>query len=265
MRSEIRRRRVSAAIAYNWANSGGGDFKSIVKSIPNLRFWFSAPYEVKIDGDLIGTPVDQSGNGVTITSPADARRPTFKTNIINGKPVYRFDGTTDCWQGIKTDFDFLHQGSNTVIVVFIHRAAETAVIFSNCVDSNNIGRVIRSAGALGFFTDGCFAASPGNDIFSIQSANGTLPINNAHIVVVRYDRGKVAADDYEGYIDNLPAIPDSGTINPSAATSTNIPTIGAHSSFANRLNGDIADLMAFDRALTNEEINKIVGGLNFGS
>jgi hypothetical protein len=46
------------------------------------------------DGDPISTWPDTSGNGKDLTGSGTAR-PTYKTNIYNGWPVVRFDGTDD--------------------------------------------------------------------------------------------------------------------------------------------------------------------------
>jgi hypothetical protein len=44
------------------------------------------------DGDPVNTWTDETGNGHDLTG---ANAPTFKTNIINGQPVVRFDGLND--------------------------------------------------------------------------------------------------------------------------------------------------------------------------
>ncbi len=48
------------------------------------------------DGEVVGAWKDQSGKGNHFTAIADdTRRPTLKTNIMNGHPVVRFDGLND--------------------------------------------------------------------------------------------------------------------------------------------------------------------------
>jgi len=60
--------------------------------ISGLSRWYKADAESYNDGDLVSTAHDQSGNSSNATS-SGASRPTFKTNIWNGKPVYRFNGS----------------------------------------------------------------------------------------------------------------------------------------------------------------------------
>ena len=44
------------------------------------------------DGAAISTWTDATGNGRNATQETASARPTYKTNIVNGKPVARFDG-----------------------------------------------------------------------------------------------------------------------------------------------------------------------------
>lgn len=59
--------------------------------LPNLLFWYKADSLVASDGDSIGTWVDQSGNGNDAIETNVPNQPIYKTNIINGKPVLRFN------------------------------------------------------------------------------------------------------------------------------------------------------------------------------
>jgi hypothetical protein len=55
--------------------------------------WFRASDEVYSDNDPVGTMTDQFG--VLSGTAAGTARPTFKTAIVNGKAVYRFNGTSN--------------------------------------------------------------------------------------------------------------------------------------------------------------------------
>lgn len=54
---------------------------------------------VASDADPIGGWVDQSGNSRNWTQGTSGARPTYKTSIVNGQPVVRFDGTDDFFGG----------------------------------------------------------------------------------------------------------------------------------------------------------------------
>lgn len=62
-------------------------------SIPGIKLWLDASkIEGLSDGNAITTWNDASANGVNPTQATAAQKPTYKTNIINGLPVARYDG-----------------------------------------------------------------------------------------------------------------------------------------------------------------------------
>ena len=66
--------------------------------LPNLELWLAADKGFALDdGDPVATWYDQSGNGNHATQAVGAARPIFRTPIINGLPVVRFDGVDDCF------------------------------------------------------------------------------------------------------------------------------------------------------------------------
>lgn len=70
--------------------SGGGALFSPL-SLPGLKAWYDAGQEVGYaDNDPMTAIVDFSGNGNDLSGTA-----TYKTNIQNGLPIFRFNGTSD--------------------------------------------------------------------------------------------------------------------------------------------------------------------------
>jgi hypothetical protein len=70
---------------------GGGRFTP--NKLAGLALWLKADAITGLnDGDAIGTWTDSSGNGRNATQGTAGAKPTYKTNIIGGKPVARFDG-----------------------------------------------------------------------------------------------------------------------------------------------------------------------------
>lgn len=51
-----------------------------------------------LDGDAVHTWTDESGQSNHATQSTAAKRPIYKTGIVNGKPVVRFDGIDDGMQ-----------------------------------------------------------------------------------------------------------------------------------------------------------------------
>lgn len=57
--------------------------------LSGLKIWYKADSESYSDADPVGTMTDRSGLGNNATATG-TDRPTYKTNILNGKAVYRF-------------------------------------------------------------------------------------------------------------------------------------------------------------------------------
>ena len=65
-------------------------------SIPGLQLWLDASQITGLnDGDAVATWTDASGNAQHATQSTASKRPLYKTGILNGKPVVRFDGVDD--------------------------------------------------------------------------------------------------------------------------------------------------------------------------
>ena len=68
----------------------------IPSQIANLKLWLSAPDIPGLsDGNAISTWNDLSGNEYDLTQATESLQPLYKTNIKNGLPIVRFDGTDD--------------------------------------------------------------------------------------------------------------------------------------------------------------------------
>ena len=61
-----------------------------------LRMWVAADIGLDLtDGDPVMVWPDQSGNGNDLIQGAGAKRPIYKTGLVNGRPAMRFDGADD--------------------------------------------------------------------------------------------------------------------------------------------------------------------------
>ena len=63
--------------------------------ISGLKLWLDASAIELSDGAAISSWTDLSGNGFDFIQSSESCRPLYKTGIINGKPVVRFDGSDD--------------------------------------------------------------------------------------------------------------------------------------------------------------------------
>jgi hypothetical protein len=64
--------------------------------ISGCQVWLAADKIVGLnDGDSVSSWADQSGNGRDFAQASATLKPLYKTSIINGNPVVRFDGSDD--------------------------------------------------------------------------------------------------------------------------------------------------------------------------
>ncbi len=89
---------------------GGGGFQP--SDIAGLKLWLKADSLALADGNPVSTWTDSSGNGNDATGSSTAR-PTYKTAIVGGKPVVRFDGSNDV---LATSF--VTPSAHTIFVVY---------------------------------------------------------------------------------------------------------------------------------------------------
>jgi hypothetical protein len=86
--------------------------------IPGCQFWYDASQIVGLnDADPVATWSDLSGNARHATQATAGKRPLYRTNIVNGLPIIRFDGVDD--NLAATGFT-LNQPS-TIVAVFVQR------------------------------------------------------------------------------------------------------------------------------------------------
>lgn len=101
--------------------SAGFDYTGVAPAVPfspdditNLELWFAADEITGLaDTDPVSTWADLSGNGRDLTGTTTTR-PLYRTNIQNGLPAVRFDGTDDYM--VTSSFGPFAQ-PNTIFVV----------------------------------------------------------------------------------------------------------------------------------------------------
>lgn len=87
---------VTASNAFGSASQASNNLTSWMPSSLTLRLWLDANVPSKIntgtpsDGDAVSPWVDRSPNAVSYTQATGAKKPTYKTGILNGRSVIRF-------------------------------------------------------------------------------------------------------------------------------------------------------------------------------
>lgn len=114
-------------------------------SVVGLRLWLKANSLALADDSPVDAWADSSGSGNDVTQGTGMKRPTFKTNQLNGLPVVRFDGIDDTLFKLAATGFSCTEG-HTVIAVL---NPTTAVGFGMGVVTNPIYNEMRQTGGGG--------------------------------------------------------------------------------------------------------------------
>lgn len=230
---------------------GGGTGGSFSPSdIANLSLWLDASdpatlftdtgktTPVSSDGDLVACWDDVSDNGQDGVQATSSYRPTYKTNVLNGNSVLRFDGGdffTTASRAFTAEF--------TIFAVSKYTASDTRGIIS--VDNSGTYRQFqlryKNATTLEFI-----GFNTSNGAFTDQE---TIAASDFHLIhAVRRNL------EVQAYVDYTSGGEVSSTGTNQADTGvTDIGRIGG----GYKLIGDIAELIMFDCALSEEETNLV--------
>ncbi len=206
------------------------------KNVSGLKAWFKADAITGLsDGAAVSTWDDSSASNYDLTQGGGINQPLYKTNIINGKPVVRFDGSNDYMQ-------------NTSISGFTSAAS---VLLMQKINGN------QNAGSyeLGYnsgVNTGISNIPWGGTHYSRVGGAGngditwayTIPYTN--LISQVYNGGSTSHKAWEnGTLKN------TTTVSASFSNSPNTLTVGALAPSSYWLQTDIAEYILFTSALTD--------------
>lgn len=189
----------------------------------------------------LATWVDKSGNGVNFTQSTAGSRPTIQSNIVNGKRVIRFDGSDD----IMSNTVYMGTTKSTIFAVAKGNASG---------GHNRILHAGSSTDGIMFFGSylGNFAAFYGNGSWNDTSANTrTISVTTDYrILSAVNDAGSTTTLAYP-YVNGLEQNAKTGT----TTTYTGL-LLGGYGG-GQYWDGDIAEVIVYNRALTDAERKKV--------
>lgn len=225
-------------------NITGGGFTP--DDLPDLELWARADTLTGLsDDDPIQTWPDESGKGNDLTQATSGKRPLYKINVLNGRPVVRFDGVDDVLEATPGITTF-----PVTIVVVAREIGTGATIYERAW-------MMGAATDLNLWTDGQYPnatwaywqTDPGNVISTVEAENWVV----ASVVLI-----STAAGDGTWFLDGVAQT----TFDPAPGNDpwTNIFNLGGDDS-ANYCNLEVAEVIIYSRALPAAERRRVEGYL----
>jgi len=220
---------------------GGFDPRQIL----GLQLWLDASQIVGLnDGDSVGTWSDLSGNANDATQGTASKKPLYKTAIVNGKPVVRFDGVDDFLS--NATLTALNGVSAATLFTVKKETTYTGISFPFYTAANlykfNVGgtRYYRTSA-----TEDANASS--STLWGSWTYEGMLydgsQSGNSNRLKVRSNGSPLAV----GYTGTIQSTLGSGTgFYVSTYDGTTYPW-----------NGDVAEIILFNRAVTGADLTNL--------
>jgi len=220
-------------------------------SSTDLKVWFKADSITALsDGDVVTTWSESSGNGTDATQSTTSKKPVYRTGMLGGKPVVRFDGTDDCLSTTNVAL----QSHFTVFVVASQTNSGTSnpFFFEHSVNSNiNDGFYVMGSSASSLFKvrrTGHHAYDSAGDWFGFRSF-------------------AIAAFVYDGaLVTRKNGVAISSTVSGGSTVSDSSTTqglfLGSRNGASLFFEGDLAELAIYDDALTADQIQLVEKSLS---
>lgn len=201
-------------------------------TISGLQLWLKADAITGLnDGDSVTTWTDSSGNSNDATQSTAANKPTYKTSIINSKPVVRFDGSND----------ILSLGTN------ITATGATIISVANNTDGASCTRTLFNAYAISLYT--CLNNTQWS-VYASQSVTSGSQLDSTHSVLSAVIR---SFNDIDLVTNGSSVNKTNGTGWPSRGSSA----VGADPTNVQNHAGDIAELIVYNSALSTTNRSRL--------
>lgn len=176
--------------------------------LPGLVLWLDAGRITGlVDGDPVATWSDLSGLGNHATQATASKRPTYKVNIVNGRPVVRFDGVDDVLGGALTGFGAVSDSMTMIAVVKLSVNQNGAMLdTSDTVATTSRGVLLFHDAGGGGTT--AVRASSGNSAAYVDANTTAFAIHTGvHSPATRTIYRNGAAQNTNNTTQNMAAVP----------------------------------------------------------
>lgn len=216
------------------------------KQFAELRVWLDASDLTQADNSSVSNWLDKSGNNTNVTQVTLANQPVVRTNQLNGKPVVRFDGVNDYLLGTN-----LSPSSNRTIIVLsrvnTHTSAGRTAFSTYPQFYGGVISVLSTNNQAGYMT--------GGGILGALSDTATYPIGSAVVQMIRYTPTEFVL---KMNVARTVSVVRTASVDPALQTGY---TIGSDAQFSAVFNGDIAEVIVYNSAISDANYTKIVNYL----
>lgn len=221
---------------------GGGGGGVDPDDVSGLVAWYRADTLGLADGAAVSSWPDSSGGGRTLSQATSGKRPTFVTagGLFNGLPCVRFAGTDDTLTNLAVAGISALAG---ITVIVVHRLATAGTADIVHLDAGAGVSMCRT-----HFEGSEYRA----EFDSAGALGGGVSSRVANIAVTHYDGAQVTA------LRGTSA--HSRAAKTGAVTTTRI-FLGSYRDSANYMDGDIAEVLIYNKALSPTERASVVKGL----
>ncbi|MBU1719582.1 MAG: hypothetical protein KKA07_10980, partial [Bacteroidetes bacterium] len=211
----------------------------------NNKLWLRASdISGVIDGDPVTTWPDVSGNSYDLSQSNPAFQPVFRTNIVNSRPVVRFN--VDNNRLIRNPFEGIPTSAYSAYIVYKTADNNDATIsYATTSDNNNL--LFFNDANLGIYT-------AGNNIATGQAIND----NSFHFVNVSWRNSdgrlkiyKEGSNMYSGTLSSGLSITSGGCL----ALGGEQDAVDGGYDVAQDFDGDIAEVIIYNNNLNSAQIN----------
>lgn len=266
---------ISIAIGTYLGKTGRGAAASVgaiaPASVSGLAVWLKADALSLNDGDPVSTWADSSGNGRDFTG-SGANRPTYKTAILNGKPVVRFASASTQFLN-SASVDLTGASGVTVFIVTNGITANTNYcLLEHSTNTNNVAHgfyLYRTDTTNNRIEMGTRASAAGSYAIatSDSSATRTIVTTSPRLVAGMLDLSRTIEEAScwinGNYFGGLEASGTGRTDNDTGTVLGNFAFyLGARGGTTDPLSGDIAEVLVYSRALSARERARVSWWLN---
>ncbi len=237
---------------------------SAVAKIDNLVLWLEStleesfsPYEAQETSSGISVWYDLQRSSATkhnATSSSSSKNANYYTNCINGLPCARFNGTSS---EMDIDLSDLANNDYTIFLIEQKRSSQIGLIIGKNSASSSNTSIEIGYDSLG---NGLYAQGSSSNFYNFGTSPiieaSSKPVARLHTFINPYQKnGVIQPYHYLNGSQASSVLTSIGSPNFSNLTAFNSATIGSgyFNSTKRRFNGDIGEIIIYNRALKAEE------------